>query len=248
MNTDATEPTAGSNPCSTAFDAGHERVGGSQVLLGVEEQGDVDGNTGRDGLGDGRQSLGGAGDLDEQVRPVSPAVQVDRSGDRRGRVVGELGGHLERHPSVHTVGPFVHRGEQVGGPLQVLDGEGEEHLLVRAGPWCRSDHVVVGPGGDRLVEDRRVGRQPGDRQFVDEPGDRPVVEHGAGDVVEPDALAQIVQLLGGRAHGLLLLATAAGRRVSGGSVDPIGVGDGVGDGDGDGITPALVMRWAGRVR
>ena len=66
-----------------------------------------------------------------------------------------------------------------------------------------ADAGVVGvAGADRLVEDRRVGRQAGDRQLVDVARQRAVVEHLARDVVEPKALAEIVKSLG-RFHGVL---------------------------------------------
>src|SRR3546814_7268721 len=59
------------------------------------------------------------------------------------------------------------------------------------------DAGVVGVAvADRLVEDARVGSQPGDRILVDVARQRAVVEQGAGDVVQPQALAEIVQLSG----------------------------------------------------
>ena len=59
------------------------------------------------------------------------------------------------------------------------------------------DLLVVGvAGGDRLVEDGRVGGQPGDGQLVDVAAQGAVGEHRAGDVVEPEALADLVQLFG----------------------------------------------------
>src|SRR6185503_17862400 len=57
--------------------------------------------------------------------------------------------------------------------------------------------VVCLAGRDRLVEDRRVRGQAGDRELVDVALQRPVVEDRAGDVVEPEALAEVVKFLGG---------------------------------------------------
>ena len=48
-----------------------------------------------------------------------------------------------------------------------------------------------------MVEDRRVRGQPGHGQFVDIPFERAVVEQIPRDVVEPEALPQVVQRLGG---------------------------------------------------
>ena len=71
------------------------------------------------------------------------------------------------------------------------------------------DLLVVGvAAGDRLVEDRRVRGQPGDRELVDVAGEGAVAEHRAGDVVEPEALAQVVQLLCGF-HARASLAASA---------------------------------------
>ena len=67
------------------------------------------------------------------------------------------------------------------------------------------DLLVVGvAAGDRLVEDRRVGGEAGDRELLDVAAQGAVGQHRAGDVVEPEALAQVVQLRG-RLHAEQLL-------------------------------------------
>ncbi len=53
--------------------------------------------------------------------------------------------------------------------------------------------VVVGAAGQRLVEDRRVRRQAGDGKVGDVSRERPARQERAGDVVEPQALAGVVQ-------------------------------------------------------
>ena len=109
----------------------------------------------------------------------------------------QLGRHLERHPAVDPVGALVHPEEQVGGPAQVLDRELEEQrLALDPGRRLLADRVVVEAAADRLVEDRRVRREPGDRVLVDVALDHAVVEHLAGDVVEPEALTEVVEVLG----------------------------------------------------
>src|ERR1700731_2708200 len=47
-----------------------------------------------------------------------------------------------------------------------------------------------------MVEDRRVGCQPGDRQLVDVEPEDACPQQAACDVVKPEALAQIAQHLG----------------------------------------------------
>src|SRR2546423_14733956 len=56
--------------------------------------------------------------------------------------------------------------------------------------------LVVGSGiADRLVENGRVRGQARDRELVDVTAQRAVVENFAGDVVQPETLAEVVQLL-----------------------------------------------------
>ena len=88
--------------------------------------------------------------------------------------------------------------EQLRRPLQVAEGELEEELLsLRSGAVKLGDLLVVGvAAADRLVEDRRVGGEPGDGEIGDVALERPVVEDRPGDVVEPEALSQLVQLFG----------------------------------------------------
>ena len=74
MNTEATEPTAGSRPVGdAAFHAFEVRVRRGEVLVGGEEQRHVHRDAGGDRLGDGRQALGSTRYLDKQVGPPRPA-------------------------------------------------------------------------------------------------------------------------------------------------------------------------------
>src|SRR5205085_689616 len=79
---------------------------------------------------------------------------------------------------------------------QVLDREVEEEVL--SGPALGREPadplVVVGALRDRLIEDRRVGREAGHRQLVHVLLERARIEQPARDVVEPDALTGVVQL------------------------------------------------------
>ena len=52
---------------------------------------------------------------------------------------------------------------------------------------------VVGPAVlDGVVENGRIRGQTGDGEFIDVALERPGVEQVAGDVVEPEALAEVV--------------------------------------------------------
>ena len=50
---------------------------------------------------------------------------------------------------------------------------------------------------DGVIKDRGVGRQPGDRELVDIAGERAAGQQSARDVVQPEALSEVVQLLCG---------------------------------------------------
>ncbi len=190
------------------FDPLHVGVGGGEVVLAREQQGDVDRDPGEDRLLDRRQPGRGAGDLDEEVLALRLAVQLRRLRDRRRGVVGELRRDLERAEAVDAGGALVDRREEVGGVAQVGDRQREEDVLDRARAEF-GDLLVVGvAAGDRLVEDRRVRGQPGDRELLDVAGEDAFGQHRAGDVVEPEALAQFVQLLRGF-HARTSLAASA---------------------------------------
>ena len=77
MNTEATEPTVGLKPGIDApLDTAQERLGSRQVVLAGEQQRDVDRDPGKDRLLDRGQTFLRARDLDEQVGPSRPRMQI----------------------------------------------------------------------------------------------------------------------------------------------------------------------------
>src|SRR5262249_40387478 len=72
--------------------------------------------------------------------------------------------------------------------------------------------VVVAALGDRVVEYSRVRGEPGDRKLVDVALQRAARQQRACDVVQPDALADLVKLLG-RFHICSLLSIALCEKV-----------------------------------
>ena len=169
------------------------RARGRDVVIGREQQGHVHRDTREDQLLDRGEALRSTRHLDVQVGDVGARVQGLGFGDRAGRVVREARRHLERHPPVDAVGLVVAGPEQRRGPAEVVDGEVEEHVLCRAPGRSAHRVVVVGAARDRLVEDGRVRREPGHRVLGDVAGEGAGVEQRPGDVVEPDALAGVVQ-------------------------------------------------------
>jgi hypothetical protein len=118
------------------------------------------------------------------------------------RVVGEEGRDLERDPAVDAGGAIVDGAEEIGGLRQVLERQGEEQRLAGLALVHQATNrlVVVGAALDRVVEDGRVRGQARDRQLVAIALEGPAGEELARDVVEPEALAELVELLC-RFHG-----------------------------------------------
>ncbi len=189
-------------------------------MLRGEQERDIHGYAREDGLFDRGQPLFRSGNLDEEVVAPGLLVQRLRGLDSALRVVGEERRDLERDPAVDAVRPLVDGTEHVGRAPEVLDRElEEERLAVEPGRCLFVDRVVVATAGDRLVEDRRIRRQPGDGVVVDVRLELPGVEQLAGDVVEPEALPQLVQRFGG-VHVLLLSCLGQRRRARARSVPP----------------------------
>ena len=173
------------------------------MALEREDQRDVDGDAGGDRLLDRGQALVRGGDLDQQVRAVDQAVQALGLVDRGLGVVREVRVDLERDPAVLAVAVVPDAAEHVAGGADVVAREREEDLLRLGLGGARTslDLVVVGVAlGDRALEDRRVGGHADDA-VVDQAGEVAVVDEGARQVVDPDALALLGELLQ-RGHGL----------------------------------------------
>ena len=108
----------------------------------------------------------------------------------------------------------MNRTEEIGGAGEVLDRELEEDILGGL-PFVghRADGAVVsGAGADGTLEDGRVRSEPGNGHLLDVAGEHAGIEKIAGDVVEPDALAQVMQQVGG-AH--ILFHSSTGLRGGG---------------------------------
>jgi hypothetical protein len=88
--------------------------------------------------------------------------------------------------------------EQVGRGLQIGDCELKKEILARNSRLLqRADLDVIRCAlRDSVVEDRRVGGKSCDRQLVDVSLQRSRGQQLAGDIVEPQALTEVVQLPG----------------------------------------------------
>src|SRR6185437_8506475 len=134
--------------------------------------------------------------LYEEIGSLGAAMEIPRLGQRGVGVVGQPRGDLERHPAIDPGGALVYGPEQIRGAGQVLERELEEELLVRQPRLCEvADIGVVGRDMlHRMIEDRRVGSEPGDRQLVDVALQGTARKQVPRDVVQPQALAGAVEL------------------------------------------------------
>ena len=107
--------------------------------------------------------------LSEQIGPGRSGIERELRGpDRPLRVIREERRRFERDPAINAGRPIVDRLKQICGLLQIGDRKPEEQIFARnAGARQGADVLIVcGALGDRMVEDSRVRREPGDRQRV----------------------------------------------------------------------------------
>src|SRR6266849_792934 len=121
--------------------------------------------------------------------------QLFGRGEGAGRVVSQERRHFQRHPPVHTIRPVVGGSKQVGSAGEVLQCQLEEQGVPRrALRELLADGSIIGRAVlDGLVEDRRIRGEPRHRQLVDVALERAAVQQVARDVVEPEALTQVVE-------------------------------------------------------
>jgi hypothetical protein len=140
------------------------------VAVEGEDERHVDADALGQALADRRKARLGGGDLDEQVRPVDQPPQAAGLRDRPLGLVREPGIDLDGHPAVHAVGRLVHRAQHVAGPPHVVrrdvarrpvHGDAAQRQVVHL-------RVVQLALGDRLLEDRRIGRDADDEQVADQ--------------------------------------------------------------------------------
>ena len=102
----------------------------------------------------------------------------------------------DTHPSTPFVRSWIGRNRSAARVRSSSASSKKSALARLALLQLLADRGVVGRAVlDRVVEDRRIRGQPGHREFVDVAFERAAVQQVARDVVEPDALAQIVELL-----------------------------------------------------
>jgi hypothetical protein len=190
LATDATGPGSPLEPAQVRLDD-------LDVALQREDQRHVDRPPARDHLLDRRQPFLRRRNLDVAVRPVDELVQPLRLDDRPVGVECEVRIDLDRDPAVLALAGVPHLPQQVAGVLHVLHGEPEEDLLrvVLLGEHLAQLLVVGIPLRDRLLEDRRVRRHADHRVLLQHPRELPALQHLPREEVDPDALAELAELV-----------------------------------------------------
>jgi hypothetical protein len=174
------------------------------VLLEAEDQRHVDGDAGRDRLGDGRPAGLRARDLDHHVGLADGLVELGGLGHGLAGVVGQAGGDLDRHAAVDAVGGVEDRSHDPAGLAHVVGGDDERGAVdVGAGGRELTDLGVVALAvGQRGLEDRRVGRDADDVAVLHEVGEVAGLEALTRQVVEPDGHPGVGQGLEAVVHAV----------------------------------------------
>src|SRR5437016_1339693 len=141
---------------------------------------------------------GRARDLDVQIGALGLAVDARGGVDAARGVAREQRRHFHRYPAVDAVGGVEDRTEQIGSSAQIFERQLHEQRFTGLSRLCLvADAVVVGGAvADRLVENGRVRGQPRDRELVHVAAQSAIVEDLTGNVVQPETLAEVMQLLG----------------------------------------------------
>jgi hypothetical protein len=165
---DPGDPLAGADP---SLEAAQVRLDHLLVALHREEQRHIDRHARSGQLLDGIDAGGGRGDLDQDVGKIESPPEVERLGDRRLGIVGEVGGALEGDETVPAIGAVMHTPHDRGRAADVPERNREEELpgITDASRDQRAElGVVAVRAGDRLGEDRRIPRRSADRVLVDQ--------------------------------------------------------------------------------
>ena len=136
------------------------------------------------------------GTLISRLGRLTSAFNRKRGLDGSFGVVGERRRYLEAHVAVLSLAPYVERVEELAGALNVGDRQSLVALLGREARVALQPLellAIAGTLADRLEEDRRIGRDARERVFGHEPLQDAIVDERAGQVVEPDSLAQRVE-------------------------------------------------------
>ena len=186
---DAVHRQAGSETLLDAGAIGLLHVG---ELPRRKDQRDIDVDAVGDGGGDRAQAGRRCRDLDHRVRTADLRPQSPGGSQGAGGVGGQGRRHLEADETGITAALLVQGQEQVAGALDVGERQGFEAQFGLQWAVLELAHGfgVSRIGADRVVEDGRVRGDAGNRIVGDPAGEFAGFEQLAGQVVEPDLLAE----------------------------------------------------------
>ena len=177
--------------------AGNIGAGNRLIHLDCEQQGDVDIGAFADQLSDGRNTSLGGRDFDHDILTVNRRPQPPRLFDRPVRIVRQMGRNLKADIAVSPVRLVVDWRQDIGGHLNILDGQPFINVFARADPLFDQGPqglVVIGALGQGLLENRRVGGDSTHPVVLDQGVQLARGNQAASNIVIPDALAEVVDL------------------------------------------------------
>src|SRR5262245_30552924 len=124
-------------------------------------------------------------------------MQTLSGSESAGRIMGKQWRYLQRYPSVDAISAVEDGSEQIRGPPEVLKGQLKKQLLsglTVTKPFADRS-IVRAAILDRVVEDRRIRSEPGYRKLIDIALECPAIDEVARNVVQPQALTQVVKQL-----------------------------------------------------
>ncbi len=188
-----------------AFDAPHVGIGDAQILFAREQQRYIDRNTGKYRRLDGGNAGGRSRNLDVKIGAVRLLVNTQRRVDGALGFVRQQRRNFHGDPAVDSLSAVELRTENIGGAAQILQRQFHEQIFARhTGLRLLTNALVVRRGlADGLIEYRRVRGETGDRELLHIAAQGAVVENFPRNVVEPETLAQIMQVFR-VAHGRTL--------------------------------------------
>ena len=169
------------------------QIGVRHLLIDLlrKQQRNIDVEALADEGADRRQARRGRRYFHHQILAADRAPQPVRLGDGAFGIIGEIRRHFEADETVGAVLDVVDATQRIGGVADV----GDREFLVDFGDrnGAARDHaldlLVIGGGlPDRLLEDRRIGRDAGQPVLFDETLEPAPAQELARQKIEPDRL------------------------------------------------------------
>ena len=125
-------------------------------------------------------------------------MQIFGLGQRGFGVVSQQRRDFERYPTIHAASQLVDRPEEVGRLSEVPQRQLEEKFLPRFAllEFLANRSIVIRAVLDGMIEDGRIGCQPGDGQVVDVAQRSVPLFRRARVILSSQRLSKIVEFFG----------------------------------------------------